>query len=221
MSESKENKLQREVAHRTTEIVFGNPMVMKAEVSNTSEELKLIDVSEKNLARMVGWSTVVDSKATFVLTLILVLLGYFVSQLVTYFEAHLKLWNSSSAAPTLLVLLDIALIATLGCLITSIVYLMKIVRPKLIPPTQKLSLFFFQTVEKMPADDFHNRVLKLSVKDALADLNDQTYNVAKVVSQRFGQLNTSITWFWYGFIAFMLFSVLRPLFLLILEQTKS
>jgi len=67
-----------------------------------------IDVNQANLERVIGFVGVMDAKAKFVLTLILALTGYLVTQLSSFIDAHTRINMMPPWAATLMILLDLA-----------------------------------------------------------------------------------------------------------------
>lgn len=183
-----------------------------------TEQLNHVSACETNLARAANWTTVVDQKAGFILTLTLVVLGYLTSQLGDFFSAMFSKWTVSPSAPALFVFLIIVLLAGLVGMVGAIINLVSVIRPRLTPASAKKSLLFFETIAPMPCDEFTQQLTALDYKSYVDALCDQTHNVSKVVSEKFRKLNSSINWFWVGVGAVAVFSFFRPLFVKLLEK---
>lgn len=170
-----------------------------------------VRMNEVNLDRVIAWSRTVDQKAAFVLTLTLVMLGYLTSQLSEFFNAVFLKWRASPSGPAVFIVLIVVLAAALVGLVAAMINLVSVVRPRLIPPSAKRSLLFFQTIASMPCEEFSAQLNAMDQQSYMKALSDQTHDVAKVVTEKFKRLSNSIKWFWLGVAAVGLFSFLRPL----------
>src|ERR1035438_4886797 len=74
-----------------------------------------IEANEHNLARTIGFVGIIDTKATFVLSLVLALTAYFVAQLGPFLNAHVQHQKPNPWEPVFFVLLDLVATACLTC----------------------------------------------------------------------------------------------------------
>jgi hypothetical protein len=58
----------------------------------------LMDINKDNLARVIGFASTYDSKANFVLTLILALTAYLIAELPSYVDAHARHCSAAQSA---------------------------------------------------------------------------------------------------------------------------
>src|SRR5437870_4496139 len=87
---------------------------MRKEMPPMDEDSKyLIDVNKDNLDRVISFVDVMDGKAKFILTLVLALTAYLVTQLGPYLDAHAKWGLGHPWAPVFFVLLDLVALACL------------------------------------------------------------------------------------------------------------
>lgn len=162
----------------------------------TNNKNELITLNERNLARVIGWISVIDSKAKFIFSIILVVLGYSVPQVGSLTKICTSLWEKEAFAPV--VVLVFLMGGTFICLIVSFIYLVFIIYPKRKPFTGKVSYFFYESIAEMPASEFQAKMSSISATEAIDGLSDQTYNNAKVVKRKFDQLSISVIWFLIG-----------------------
>lgn len=171
----------------------------------TIDKKELITLNERNLARVIGWISLVDSKAKFIFSVILVVLGYSVPQVASLTRTFTSLWENKAFAPAAVLVL--LLLGTFVCLITSFVYLVFIIYPMRKPFTGKVSYFYYESIAEMPASQFRAKMSSISATEAIDGLSDQTYNNAKVVRKRFDQLSISVIWFLIGLGLLIVFSI--------------
>lgn len=93
-----------------------------------------------------GLASVMDSKARFVLTLVLALTAYLVSQLGGYMEAHARWTAMPSWAPTFFVILDALALASVFCFITIAISVVRTIAPRLSQHSGRPSPLFFATI---------------------------------------------------------------------------
>lgn len=178
--------------------------------SPRSDNDYLLELNAKNLARAIAWISVVDAKAKFVLTVVILILGYAVSRLKAIAQTTMSQWASQKLA---VLLVDAALLGAFVCLFVSCWYLMRIIYPKRSPYTRERSYFFFQTISEMRPDDFICKMAQMPLDEAVRGIAEQTYNVSQVVSAKLEELVTSVRWFWCGFWSFLAFFFLNALLL--------
>ena len=156
----------------------------------------LIHVNQENLDRVISWISIIDSKAKFVLTIILVLLGYLITGVETLIDASQSFWSQRLYYS--IIVTDLLFLLAFASLLVSMAYLISIIFPKRKAYTQKSSAFYYQSISAMAVADFQNTMRSLNEDEIIDLLSDQTYNNAKVVVKKFDQLCTSIIWFWIG-----------------------
>ena len=175
----------------------------------SEEKSYLISVNENNLARTINWVSVIDSKAVFVLTIVLAVFGFLIAQFERSALLLVKLWTIREY--TLALILAGVLLVTVFFLAKSLVYLLIVIYPKRTPYTQQNSLFFYDTIAKMVASDFSREMESIKPVDTIRGLSDQTYNLSKVVFAKFDQLSISIKAFAIGLGALILFMALEAI----------
>lgn len=166
-------------------------------------------LNERNLARVIGWISVIDSKAKFIFSIILIVLGYSISQVGSLTKTCTFLWDKKLF--TSAVVLVFLMLGTFVCLIISFIYLVSIIYPKRKPYTGKVSYFFYESIAEMPAPEFQAKMSSISATEAIDGLSEQTYNNAKVVKKKFDQLSISVIWFWISLGFLIFFSILHQI----------
>lgn len=169
----------------------------------------LIDLNQANLERIIGFVSVMDAKAKFVLTLVLALTGYLVSQLSSFIDAHTRIASMPSWAGTLIILLDVAAIACVALFIRSAIIAIQAMRPATTRHTGKASPLFFDTIANMAHEEFKQRMKTLLPNEALDLIADQTYDNAKIVQQKTRAVQRSIKAFFLGLACFFIFTIGR------------
>ncbi|MBX3037796.1 MAG: hypothetical protein KF758_12875 [Anaerolineales bacterium] len=179
-------------------------------MSTTKEKLNVLEIAEHNLDRTINWISIIDSKALFMLTLILALLGYIFTKFDTSINLLFTLYNNQKNI-LFAIILTLLIVEMIG-FIVSAVYLILIIYPKRLPYTQQnVSLFFYETISKMPIVNFSKDFSSLKINKALEQINDQTYNNAKVVKNKFDQLSISIKWFSFSLATFFIYMVVQAI----------
>jgi hypothetical protein len=156
-------------------------------------DIERINLNENNLERAISWVSVVDAKASFILSLILVILGYFISQSNSIFKL-LNTLIKKEAFGTLGISVFFLVTAFLSLLI-SLGYLVVIIYPKRKTDTKHISFFYFDHIAKMEDPDFKSKMSSMGPEEIISGIADQTYNVSKVVQKKFDQLSRSIVFF--------------------------
>jgi len=177
------------------------------DASNNKNEL--ITLNEGNLARVIGWISVIDSKAKFIFSVILIVVGYSMTQIRPLTKTCTILWGRKAFTPVMV--LVFFMLGVFVCLIISFVYLVLIIYPKRKPYTGKVSYFFYESIAEIPASEFQTKMSSISVTEAINGLSDQTYNNSKVVKKKFDQLSISVIWFLVGFGLLIFFSILHQI----------
>jgi hypothetical protein len=171
----------------------------------------LIDVNQANLDRIIGFVGVMDAKAKFVLTLVLALTGYLVTQLSSFIDAHTRINMMPPWAATLMVLLDIAAAACLAFFIIAAITAIRAIRPLTTRHTGKTSPLFFDTIADTPHEEFKQHMKTLLPNELLDLLADQSYDNAKIVQQKTRAVQQSMKAFFIGLACFFAFSIGRTI----------
>lgn len=171
----------------------------------------LIDLNKDNLARVIGFGPIYDGKAKFVLTLILALTAYLLTELPRYVTAHAK-------QPTnpWFVLLDVACFLCFGSFIWATILIVQTIRPNVSRHSQKHSPLFFQQIAQVPLEEFRTTMTSMTPDHALALLAEQTYDNAKVMEKKNARVHNAVNLFLCGMTCFLLFTVGQAILLAIL-----
>ena len=180
----------------------------------------LIDVNKDNLDRVIGFVDVMDGKAKFILTLVLALTAYLVTQLGPYLDAHAKWGTIHPWAPVFFVILDHIALACLACFISTAITVVCAISPRTAQHSGRVSPLFFATIASMPIEDFKTTMKTITPNDVIDQLADQTFDNAKIVAQKTGYVLRSVNLFWWGMTCFFAFTVFRPILLTLVGPTK-
>ncbi len=171
----------------------------------------IIDVNRDNLARIIGFVGVMDSKAAFVLTLVLALTAYLVSQLGPFLTAHVEHRAANAWAPVFFVLLDTLALACLCCFVADTLIIIHAIKPRTERHTGKHSPLFFDTIAMMPCEEFKDRMQNITPNQYIENLIDQAFDNAKIVRQKTASVQRSVTIFCWGLGFFFAFTIGRPI----------
>jgi hypothetical protein len=173
----------------------------------------LIDLNKDNLARVIAFAGVMDSKARFVLTLVLALTAYLVSQLGGYMEAHARWTAMPTWAPTFFVILDAMALASLFCFITTAITVVRTIAPRLSQHSGRPSPLFFATIAQTGIEDFKATMRTITPNQVIDLLAEQTYDNAKIIAQKTSSIRGCIRLFYWGMACFFAFTIGRPVLL--------
>jgi hypothetical protein len=168
----------------------------------------LLDINKDNLTRVIGFAGTYDTKANFVLTIILALTAYLIAELPTYIDSHAKHVENPWFA-----LADLAAIGCLGFFVWAASLIVITIRPNVSQHSQKPSPLFFQTIASMALDDFKSKMNSLKVDEALCLLAEQTYDNAKVVEVKHVRVHNATNRFFWGMLCFLAFTIARSILL--------
>jgi TRAP-type C4-dicarboxylate transport system permease large subunit len=172
-------------------------------------EEKTIRLVENNLDRVLKWVSIVDAKAKFTLSILLIVLGYSISQVSQLVELVEKVTKEEFWwIAIILIGMFFGIFISLIC---SFVFLVSIIYPKRDPTTGRDSIFFFESIAKMSAKEFCKKFSSMTEDQVIEELNDQTYNSAQVVKKKFDQLAKSITWFYISLFLLIVVSVAQQI----------
>lgn len=174
----------------------------------TTSAPDLVTLNKDNLARVIGFADLYDSKAKFVLTVVLAITGYFLTELTSFITMH-----AMHATDPWFVLLDIVAASCLGFFLTAVFFIVWTIRPNTNQHSQKKSPFFFQSIASYPLDEFKAVMTTLTESSAITFLAEQTYDNAKVVTRKDTIVRRSFNCFIIGTVCFLLFSIGRAIVL--------
>lgn len=172
-------------------------------------EFNLVSLLENNLERVLKWVSVVDAKAKFTLSILLIVLGYSISQVSQLVNLLGKI--PKEEIKWVGIALTIVLSGTFFCLLISFINLVSIIYPKRDPSTGRDSVFFFESIAEMSATEFNEKLTSMTIGQLANELNDQTYNSAKVVKKKFDQLSNSIKWFYVSLSLLIIFLITQQI----------
>lgn len=182
--------------------------------SDNNNSLKhRIEASYKNLERVIGFVSVADNKAKFILSIELIILGFLMSQAKIIFRISVLLWKSGEylticgSIGFLLVFAFYIFFASI-----SIVNLINVILPKRKVKTRKKSLFYFQTIAEMEPDEFKNKIKNISEEEIIEELSDQTFNNAVIVAKKFDEIQASIKWLLGSLVLWLLLLIITAIF---------
>ncbi len=162
-------------------------------------------VIEENLNRVISWVAVADSKAQYILTVILAILGYISTKIETIYDIIVKLWLLNRCMS---VVIFVMLISGIGSLLAALVISVFIIFPKRKPSSSGTSHFYFRSISQMDSGSFSKDLNSMSEDQVRGELIEQTHNVSLVVSRKFDQLAAAIWLFWAGLVFLIIFAVL-------------
>ena len=149
-----------------------------------------LELSKYNMSLTVGWITFADTKATFLLTIALVGLG---TSLTSIPDATAVCKHCFETDCNLFAYAIIAVhTAFYGVLLYGIWSLANIIKPRLIPKSERHSWFFFQSMAQLSPEDFQSFNDTLDSDAKLAQLNDQIYNNSVVARQKYADVARSV-----------------------------
>jgi Family of unknown function (DUF5706) len=168
----------------------------------------LLDINKDNLARVVGFATTYDTKANFLLSVILALTAYLIAELPSYVDAHAK-----HPTHTWFALLDLSFIGCVGLFVWAVVLVVLTIRPNVTQHSQKHSPLFFQSIAATSLDEFRKVMTSLPVNNAIDLIAEQTYDNAKIVARKHERVHDAINRFFLGVLCFLIFTIGRSILL--------
>lgn len=168
----------------------------------TDEQKLLVDVNKDNLARAISFGPVYDGKAKFVLSLVLALTAYLLTELPRYVTAHANLPTDAW-----FVLLDVICVLCLLSFLKATLCVIHAIRPKVHQPSQKPSPLFFHTIAQLPIDVFRTTMESLTPDQVVTLLAEQTYDNAQIMVVKNACVNCATDWLFRGLTCFLLFTV--------------
>lgn len=171
----------------------------------------LIAANKENLARVIGFVSVIDAKAQFVLALVLALTSYLVIQLGPYLDAQRRWTTLPPNAATFFVLLDVVALACAVLFFFSAAQVIKTINPRTDRHTGKSSPLFYGSIAQMSHEDFKATMRALATSEFVDLLIDQTYDNAKIVDAKTNTVRRSIKFFVAGALCFFTFTIARTI----------
>jgi Family of unknown function (DUF5706) len=158
----------------------------------------LLDINKDNLARVVGFAGTYDTKANFLLTVILALTAYLVAELPSYVDA-----NAKHPTHTWFALLDPSFVGCVGLFVWDVVLIVLTSRPNVTQHSQKHSPLFFQSIAATSLNEFRKVMTSLPVNNAIDLIAEQTYDNAKIVARKHARVHDAINRFFLGAKAYL------------------
>jgi hypothetical protein len=167
----------------------------------TDEQKLLVDLNKDNLARAISFGPIYDGKAKFVLSLVLALVAYLLTEVPRYVAAHAKF-------PTdpWFVLLDLVCVACFSSFLRATICVIHAIRPKVDQHSQKPSPLFFQCIAHLSLDEFRATMTSLTPDRAVALLVEQTYDNAKIMVKKNAGVHCATDWLFRGMACFLVFT---------------
>jgi small-conductance mechanosensitive channel len=144
-----------------------------------------VDISKYNLDLVIRWIHFADSKAQFLLAITLALFGASFAAVPSGARlavAWVKAGGALSLAAGALILLYASFFVFA---VLTILKLVHVVRPRLVPKTCRKSPLFYQTASLMELAEFKRAMANMNDAQALDELADQTYNNASVATEKY------------------------------------
>jgi hypothetical protein len=177
----------------------------------TPDHEHLITANKENLARVIGFVSVIDAKAQFVLALVLALTSYLIVQLGPYLDAHRRWATLPPNTGVFFVLLDLVALACGVLFFFSAAQVIKTIHPRTGRHTGKSSPLFYATIAQMSHEDFKATMRTLPTNEFVDLLIDQTYDNAKIVATKTETVKASVKFFVAGALCFFTFTIARTL----------
>lgn len=159
-------------------------------MSNEVDEVG-VELAKYNLTLVIEWIKFADSKATFLLTIALAVVGLSLTEIPPATRVVTSLVESDHWWLGLgLIVLHFGFYAFS---VYTIFALVKVVRPSLAPKPERHSWFFFQSLALLSPEDFKSFSAALDTPNKLSQLTDQIYNNAVVARQKYAQISHALT----------------------------
>lgn len=153
---------------------------IQEELLETEQAELELSVVKENLDLIVGWISHADGKATFYLTITLVLIGASLT------EIPLLVTVCKKSSTCLSIILIIGHAIFYGCAFLAGYFAMHVVRPRLVPDSKKQSWYFFQSVAGFDkVEDFQEYSHAITQADRTHQLLEQTWNLSKVTHRKY------------------------------------
>ena len=175
-------------------------------------EQDLVSLNKDNLDRAIGFVQFADSKASLLLTISLALVPASVPLVPTGVRVVLACLNPGGAGVCMAGLLVLLYGAFLFCAITSVVKLVDVVKPRLVPQTRRKSPLYYDTINQTAVEEFKKTVTEMPYAQAIDELADQTYNNSVVAARKYALVKEGLDWMMWSGVFGMPFVVLVQVF---------
>jgi len=159
---------------------------------NQLEKSELLSLNESNLERVQSFIRFGDTKASFLLTLTLALFAGSFSILPNTIKLGRYCLKQFGSLWPLFVIVLLICVLFLIFTVLSILKFISVVEPRLVPKTERQSPLYFHTIAKMTLDRFKEKMSSMSLRDAVDELADQTYNNSVVACDKFRTISEGI-----------------------------
>ena len=159
----------------------------------------LMSLNKDNLDRVIGFVQFADSKASLLLTISLALIPASVPLVPT--GAKVVLASVGPGGPGFCVAAALVFLysAFMFCAVNSVLKLVDVVKPRLVPLTQRKSPLYYDTISKNTVEEFKMAVKVMDYRQAIDELADQTYNNSAVASRKYTRVKEGLGWMmWSG-----------------------
>src|SRR5690606_1978048 len=85
-----------------------------------------------------------------------------------------------------------------ACLLTAIMKLVSVVRPRSVDSSLRTSIFHFGHIAAMHVNDFRRRVLELDMQQTLDELLLHVHQSSRIADAKYKQLDKAVTWMFGG-----------------------
>lgn len=149
-----------------------------------------ISVAKENLDLVIGWVGHADAKATFYLTVVLVLIGASLTEIPMLVTVCQKAPHWACSA-----ILVLGHLAFYGCAVRSGWIAMNVVKPRLAPDSKTHSWYFFQSVAEFDSTEkFRDYSHGLNQEDRTNLLLDQIWNISRVAKSKYADAGNADWW---------------------------
>jgi hypothetical protein len=116
--------------------------------------------------------------------------------------------------------MDVLALACLTCFILTAITVVCAISPRTTQHSGRISPLFFGTIVGMGIEDFKNKMKTITPEEVIDQLDGQTFDNAKIVQQKTGDVRRSIKLFWWGMTCFFIFTIFRPILLSLVGPIK-
>lgn len=179
------------------------------------DESQVLKINEDNLNRVINWIAVADSKAKFILTILLIALSYVVTQAGIIIDSAIKIAaKSEQIGINIWLLLGILIIGAIPLLL-SLLFLIRIIYPDLKRKKKEEAdeCFFFQLIAQKDASEFYAKMKDISKTQTIDGIIYQTYNASYIAKIKYSQLKVSIICFFIGLFIIGILAILSRFWL--------
>ena len=109
--------------------------------------------------------------------------------------------------------------AFMFCAVKSVLKLVDVVKPRLVPLTQRKSPLYYDTISKTTVEEFKKIVTVMGYQQAIDELADQTYNNSAVASRKYARVKEGLDWMmWSGAFGIPFVVLVQVLDVIVLKQ---